>query len=172
MAGIPDLRATRIATNSLQNDVANLARFVEAHQKEGGPNEEEAKVWAFAGHQGRRVLVDRRNPTKPENHNPRFTASSWKVGDRATEINPVTGQHTYDTGNLYRTVHWKAETFGLNGRFTNSISQSGAWCLWREMRRADMRYREALWPLSVCRARVSGSSGDDEAMRRRVAKGG
>lgn len=130
MAGIPDLRATRIAADSLSNDVANLARFVKAHQKDqkgDRPNEEEAKVWAFAGHQGRRVLVDRRNPTKPENNNPRFTASSWKVGDRATEINPVTGQHSYDTGNLYRTVHWKAETFGLDGRFTNSISQSGMW---------------------------------------------
>ena len=27
-----------------------------------------------------------------------------KIGARSTEIHPVTGQHNYDTGNLYRTV--------------------------------------------------------------------
>ena len=40
------------------------------------------------------------------------------------QIHPVTGQHSYDTGNLYRTVHWKEEQFGLNGYFTDSLTDS------------------------------------------------
>ena len=55
---ISDLRATRIASNSLQNDVNNLRRVVER----APPAEPESKIWAFVGHQGRRVLVDRRAP--------------------------------------------------------------------------------------------------------------
>ena len=56
-----------------------------------------------------------------------YTASSWKIGARSTEIHPTTGQHSYDTGNLYRTVHWKDESFGISGRFTNGLAESGMW---------------------------------------------
>jgi len=120
---IGDLRSVRIASNSLQNDVQNLRRAVER----APPAPPESKVWQFAGHQGRKVLVDRRAPTKPPTDNTRYTASSWKIGDRATEIHPVTGQHAYDTGNLYRTVHWKEDSFGLNGYFTDALATAGMW---------------------------------------------
>ena len=123
MAQIPDLRAVQIASASLANDVYNLKRAVD--KSPAAP--EESKVWQFAGHQGRRVLVDRRAPTKPPSDNTRYTASSWKIGARATEVHPLTGQHTYDTGNLYRTVHWKDVGFGLDGRFTDAICLSGMW---------------------------------------------
>lgn len=123
---IQDLRATRIASDSLRNDVRNLQRVVMS-----SPNaatvEPESKVWAFAGHQGQRVLVDRRPPQKPPLENVTYTASSWKIGLRATEVHPVSGQHSYDTGNLYRTVHWKEQGFGLNGRFTDALANSGMW---------------------------------------------
>ena len=124
MAFAADLRAVQIASDSLTNDVRNLKRAVLRVDK---VPDEESKTWQFAGHQGRKVLVDRRAPTVPPKDNPRYTASSWKVGARATEIHPVTGQHSYDTGNLYRTVHWKEETFGLNGYFTNDLARSGMW---------------------------------------------
>lgn len=120
---ISDLRATRIASKSLRSDVQNLRRVVEA-APEAPP---ESKVWSFAGHQGRKVLVDRRPPTVPPHDNPQYTASSWKYGQRSTEIHPISGQHTYDTGNLYRTVHWKDDTFGLDGRFTDALSTAGMW---------------------------------------------
>ena len=120
------MRAVRQASASLQNDVANLKRRIDAYP---GEAEEETKVWAFVGHQGRRVLVDRRNPEKFDTSNARYCASSWKLGYRATEINPLTGTHSYDTGNLYRTVHWKdiGEGFGLNGYFTNDLARAGMW---------------------------------------------
>ena len=89
--------------------------------------EEESNIWAFQGHQGRRVLVDRRAPEKPPLDNVTYTASSWKVGLRSTEVHPISGQHTYDTGNLYRTVHWKEKGFGLDGRFTDALACSGMW---------------------------------------------
>ena len=120
---IADLRATRIASNSLRNDVLNLQRVVS-----NAPSAEpESKMWAFAGHQGRRVLVDRREPAKPVLDNPIYTSSSWKIGMRATEVHPVSGQHSYDTGNLYRTVHWKDTGFGLDGRFTDRLADAGMW---------------------------------------------
>ena len=125
-----DLRATRIASQSLTNDVGNLRRILDAAKAGGAEPEPEAKVWAFAGHQGRTVLIDRRDPGPPPSSthaNPTYTASSWKVGERATEIHPATGQHEYDTGNLYRTVHWKNDGFGLNGRFTSDLTRSGMW---------------------------------------------
>ena len=56
-----------------------------------------------------------------------YTASSWKIGGRSTEIHPITGQHAYDTGNLYRTVHWKDDAFGLNGYFTDALATAGMW---------------------------------------------
>ena len=124
MANIPDMKATNIACQSLSNDVSNLLRAVSGKPP---PTSEESKTWAFAGHQGRTVLVDRRPPAKPNTDNKRYTASSWKIGARATEVHPVTGQHTYDTGNLYRTVHWQHEGFGLNGRFTDNIQRAGLW---------------------------------------------
>jgi hypothetical protein len=120
---IADMRSIRIASASLQNDVRNLKRAVD----KAPPAPEESKVWQFAGHQGRCVLVDRRNPTVPPADNVRYTASSWKIGARATEIHPVSGQHSYDTGNLYRTVHWKEESFGLNGYFTDALATAGMW---------------------------------------------
>lgn len=120
----PDLRSVNQASRSLENDVRNLRLKVES-----APTipEEERKSWQFAGHQGRRILVDRRAPTAPPADNPRYTASSWKIGARATEIHPTSGQHTYDTGNLYRTVHWKEDSFGLNGYFTDALARSGMW---------------------------------------------
>jgi len=123
MAAVPDLRATRIASASLANDVYNLRKAVE----KAPPAPEETKVWAFAGHQGRCVLVDKRPPAPMPANNTRYTASSWKVGGRATEVHPISGQHSYDTGNLYRTVHWKDVGFGLDGRFTDAIATSGMW---------------------------------------------
>ena len=124
MAQIPDLRAVQIASASLANDVNNLRRAV---AKVEVIPEEDAKVWSFQGASGRRVLVDRRAPAPMPYGNARYTASSWKVGARSTEVHPITGQHTYDTGNLYRTVHWKDEGFGLNGRFTDAIALAGMW---------------------------------------------
>ena len=126
MAGVPDLRACQIATASLTNDVGNLRRMIaNAPTQDAEP---ERKSWSFAGHQGRRVLVDKRNPTAPDlKEDPTYRASSWKIGDRSTEIHPASGQHSYDTGNLYRTVHWKDETFGLNGIFTDNLQRSGMW---------------------------------------------
>jgi|TARA_B100000524_G_scaffold191187_1_gene99112 hypothetical protein len=129
MAGVPDLRAMRIGTESLQKDVANLARSVAARQKQG-ILDHEAKAWAYAGHQGHRVLVDRRQPTtevSATEHDVQWATSSRKVGARAVEINPATGKGQYDTGDLYRTVHWKGEGFGKNGRFTRGISEAGLW---------------------------------------------
>jgi hypothetical protein len=120
---ISDLRSVRIASESLQNDVRNLRIAVQG----APPPPDESKVWKFVGHQGRRVLVDRRPPCKPPADNVQYTASSWKIGARATEIHPTTGQHTYDTGNLYRTVHWKEEAFGLNGYFTDALATAGMW---------------------------------------------
>ena len=120
---ISDLRSVRIASLSLQNDVRNLKGAVD----KAPPAPEETKMWNFAGHQGRKVLVDRRPPTKPPADNARYTASSWKIGNRATEVHPITGQHAYDTGNLYRTVHWKDDTFGLDGRFTDALALAGMW---------------------------------------------
>ena len=32
-----------------------------------------------------------------------------------------------DTGNLYRTVHWKDSGFGLDGRFTDKLAEAGMW---------------------------------------------
>ena len=124
---IADMRSSIIASDSLTNDVANLRRVVESHPPDARDAEPDTKMWAFAGHQGRRVLVDRRAPTVPLTDNPTFTATSWRIGDRATTVNPVTGQHAYNTGNLYRTVHWTSDTFGLNGRFTNHLADAGMW---------------------------------------------
>ena len=121
------MRAVRQASASLQNDVANLKRVVENSPcKDAEP---ETKIWAFQGHQGRRVLVDKRDPEKFDTSNARYCASSWKIGARSTEINPVTGTHGYDTGNLYRTVHWRpvGEGFGLDGYFTNDLARAGMW---------------------------------------------
>jgi len=120
---IADLRAVRIASQSLQNDVYNLRRKVES----APPAPEESKVWRFAGHQQEKVLVDRRAPCPPPSDNVQYTASSWKIGARATDVHPVSGQHAYDTGNLYRTVHWKDESFGLNGYFTDALATAGMW---------------------------------------------
>ena len=122
---IADLRATRIASESLTNDVNNLRRAVGKANMADVP--EESKVWQFAGHQGRKVLVDRRAPCAPPVNNVQYTASSWKVGARSTEIHPTSGQHSYDTGNLYRTVHWTDDTFGLNGSFTDALATAGMW---------------------------------------------
>jgi len=91
------------------------------------PAELDSKVWAFAGHQGRRVLVDRRAPEPPPTDNVTYTSSAWKIGMRATDVHPISGQHTYDTGNLYRTVHWKDSGFGLDGRFTDKLADAGMW---------------------------------------------
>jgi len=120
---IADLRSVRIASESLQNDVRNLRAAV----SKAPPAPEESKVWKFVGHQGRKVLTDSRAPCPPPANNVTYTASSWKVGMRATEIHPTTGQHSYDTGNLYRTVHWKDDSFGLNGYFTDALATAGMW---------------------------------------------
>ena len=124
---ISDMRSVRQASASLQNDVNNLKRRIESSKF---PNAEpDAKVWSFQGSSGRRVLVDRRDPEKFDTSNARYTASSWAVGFRSTEINPLTGTHSYDTGNLYRTVHWRDVNngFGLNGFFTNDLARAGMW---------------------------------------------
>ena len=123
--GVMDMRASLQARASLENDVRNLKVAVDS--KDMSHVEPESKVWAFVGHQGRRVLVDRRNPEPPPMDNARYCASSYKVGYRSTEINPVSGTHSYDTGNLYRTVHWRpvGQGFGLNGYFTNDLARAG-----------------------------------------------
>ena len=123
--GVMDMRASLQARASLENDVRNLKVAVDS--KDMSHVEPESKVWAFVGHQGRRVLVDRRNPEPPPMDNARYCASSYKVGYRSTEINPVSGTHSYDTGNLYRTVHWKDDGFGLNGYFTDALATAGMW---------------------------------------------
>jgi hypothetical protein len=124
---IADLRSTIIASDSLTNDVRNLSRAVQIKSQKVPNAQEESKTWQFAGHQGRKVLVDRRAPMPPPSNNPQYSASSWKIGARSTEVHPVTGQHTYDTGNLYRTVHWKEGDFGLNGYFTDALATAGMW---------------------------------------------
>ena len=124
---IADLRATRIASESLANDVRNLKVAVGKVPAHLASAEPDSKIWAFAGHQGRKVLVDRRGPEPPPVGNVQYTASSWKVGGRSTEIHPISGQHAYDTGNLYRTVHWKEAGFGLNGYFTDALATAGMW---------------------------------------------
>ena len=124
---ISDMRSVRQASASLQNDVNNLKRRIDTS---AFPDAElDGKVWSFQGSSGRHVLVDRRNPEKFDTSNARYTASSWKVGFRSTEINPLTGTHSYDTGNLYRTVHWRdiGNGFGLNGYFTNDLARAGMW---------------------------------------------
>ena len=124
---ISDMRAVRQASQSLENDVNNLRLRIE---RSAFPDAEpDGKVWSFQGSSGQHVLVDRRNPTKFDTSNARYTASSWKIGHRSTEINPVTGTHSYDTGNLYRTVHWRdiGQGFGLNGYFTNDLARAGMW---------------------------------------------
>ena len=121
------MRATRIASASLENDVRNLQRAVSRAPPELANAPEETKSWQFVGHQCRRVLVDRRAPTVPPKDNVQYTASSWKIGNRSTEIHPTHGTHSYDTGNLYRTVHWKEEGFGLNGYFTDALATAGMW---------------------------------------------
>eukprot|EP00964_Phaeocystis_antarctica_P122622 scaffold86287_cov63-Phaeocystis_antarctica.AAC.4 len=124
---ISDMRSVRQASASLQNDVNNLKRRIDTS---AFPDAElDGKVWSFQGSSGRHVLVDRRNPEKFDTSNARYTASSWKVGFRSTEINPLTGTHSYDTGNLYRTVHWRdvGNGFGLNGHFTNDLARAGMW---------------------------------------------
>ena len=125
MGDIADLRATYIASASLANDLRNLKRAVD--KAPPLTRVEETKQWAFVGHMGRRVLVDRRVPCPPTRDNPTYCASSTVIGERATEINPATGQHSYDTGNLYRTVHWTSDTFGLNGTFTTQQARGGPW---------------------------------------------
>mmetsp|Transcript_19647 Transcript_19647/g.32746 ORF Transcript_19647/g.32746 Transcript_19647/m.32746 type:complete len:156 (-) Transcript_19647:12-479(-) len=120
-----DMRAVRIASQSLTNDVANLKRCVDACP--APEMEPDTKIWAFAGHQGQRVLVDRRNPLPMPSSNPIYCASSWRVGGRALDVNPVSGLHSYNTGNLYRTVHWKSDSFGINGRFSNHLGLAGMW---------------------------------------------
>merc|ERR1719291_623771 len=122
-----DLRPVRIASESLSNDVRNLRLCVESHQA-AGAEAPESKFWSFAGHQGCTVIVDRRKPTAPPiTEDPTHVASSWKIGERSTSINPITGQHNYNTGNLYRTVHWKEDQFGLDGRFTDHLGKAGMW---------------------------------------------
>ena len=124
---ISDLRSVRIASASLANDVRNLEKAVDLKKQKIPDAPEESKIWQFVGHQSRKVLVDRRAPCPPPTDNVRYTASSWKVGARATEIHPISGQHSYNTGNLYRTVHWKEDAFGLNGYFTDALATAGMW---------------------------------------------
>eukprot|EP00967_Tisochrysis_lutea_P157475 scaffold319684_cov44-Tisochrysis_lutea.AAC.2 len=122
---LADKKATVVQDRALANDLYNLrAKVIASGARDVEP---ETKVWSFQGHLGTRVLVDRRDPMPFNTENPRFIASSWKIGERSTEINPVTGQHSYETGNLYRTVHWKEESFGLNGRFTDALCRAGPW---------------------------------------------
>ena len=127
MSFMPDLRATRIASNSLQNDVRNLKKAKDAAVPSDMSVTDSGKGLRFVGHQGRKVLNDPRPPCPPPDGNVQYTASSWKIGSRSTEIHPTTGQHTYDTGNLYRTVHWKDDGFGLNGYFTDALATAGMW---------------------------------------------
>lgn len=122
---LADRKSAIVQDRALANDLRNLRTKVESSG--AATAAPDSKVWAFQGHLGTRVLVDRRDPLPFQTDNPRFMASSWKVGERATEINPISGQHAYDTGNLYRTVHWKEETFGLDGRFTDAICKAGPW---------------------------------------------
>ncbi len=122
---LADKKSSLVQDRALANDLRNLRNMVVSSGID--KMEPDSKVWSFQGHLGTRVLVDRRDPAPPPADNPRYTASSWKVGERATEINPITGQHAYDTGNLYRTVHWKEENFGLNGQFTNALAAAGPW---------------------------------------------
>ena len=124
---IADLRSVVIASDSLANDVRNLRAAVGRANPKFANAVEETKVWQFAGHQGRKVLVDRRGPSAPRNDDVQYCASSWKIGSRSTEIHPISGQHSYDTGNLYRTVHWKEDSFGLNGYFTDALATAGMW---------------------------------------------
>lgn len=126
---VADMRASKQARASLVNDLNNLKRVVETAPPEFADAPPETKVWAFQGHMQRCVLVDRRNPEKFDTSNARYNSTSWKIGARATEINPVSGTHSYDTGNLYRTVHWRpvGQGFGLNGYFTNDLARAGMW---------------------------------------------
>ena len=97
---IPDLRSVRIAAASLTNDVNNLKRRLDNAPPDFRNAKEESKMWAFVGHQGTvaghrgTVLADRRQPSAPSFDNVTYSASSWKIGARATEIHPTTGQHT------------------------------------------------------------------------------
>ena len=81
----------------------------------------------YQGHVHRRTQYDPRNPAPPPYGNPLYTSSNWAYGARATTVHPTSGQHTYDTGNLYRTVHWRDEGFGLNGYFTDDLNRAGMW---------------------------------------------
>lgn len=157
---ISDLRSVYIASESLQNDVRNLRTAV----SKAPPAPEESKVWEFAGHQGRKVLVDRRKPDKPPEGNVTYTASSWKIGARSTEIHPTTGQHGYDTGNLYRTVHWKDEQFGLNGYFTDALATAG---MWRHdgLNTSKTRSKAVADPAQVKRERLDGEASAAAASR-------
>lgn len=122
---LADMKAAVVLERALANDLRNLrTRVMASGASTAAPD---SKVWAFQGHLGTRVLVDRRDPMPFSKDNPQHMSSSWKVGERATEINPITGQHSYETGNLYRTVHWKEETFGLDGRFTDELGRAGPW---------------------------------------------
>mmetsp|Transcript_3679 Transcript_3679/g.11095 ORF Transcript_3679/g.11095 Transcript_3679/m.11095 type:complete len:141 (+) Transcript_3679:23-445(+) len=123
-------KKAQIEDRGLANDLRNLQSMVrraKAGDEASAQLTPVSKTWAFQGHLGRTVLVDRRDPAPFDRSNPRYMASSWRVGERATEINPISGQHSYNTGNLYRTVHWKEETFGLNGRFTKGLAGPGPW---------------------------------------------
>ena len=128
MADIADLRAIRIASKSLSTDLANLKRTVE-----GKPIPPDTRIvdgvmqHKYQGHVHRRTQYDPRNPAPPPYGNPLYTSSNWAYGARATTVHPTSGQHTYDTGNLYRTVHWRDEGFGLNGYFTDDLNRAGMW---------------------------------------------
>jgi hypothetical protein len=122
---VADKKSAMMQDRALANDLRNLRAMVIASG--ASTSAPDSKIWAFQGHLGTRVLVDRRDPAPFPHNNPQHMSSSWKVGSRATEINPITGQHLYETGNLYRTVHWKEETFGLDGRFTDALCRAGPW---------------------------------------------
>ncbi len=124
---LADLKAVRQGEKAMANDLYNLQLRVAQLEAASASPQPESKVWSYSGALNHRVLVDRRDPQPFARDNPRYTASSWRVGERATEINPITGQHSYNTGNLYRTVHWTDDSFGLNGRFTNEMGKSGPW---------------------------------------------
>ena len=81
MAFAADLRAVQIASDSLTNDVRNLKRAVLRVDK---VPDEESKTWQFAGHQGRKVLVDRRAPTVPpkDNLGTQLRHGRWARGRR------------------------------------------------------------------------------------------
>ena len=97
MSFMPDLRATRIASSSLQNDVRNLKKAKDAAVPSDMAVTDSGKGLRFVGHQGRKVLNDPRPPCPPPDGNVQYTASSWKIGSRSTEIHPISGQHGYDT---------------------------------------------------------------------------